>query len=131
MATAEAECLVTVRAVERVGADYTIPLAPDCSGHGTRIPGYEQCDCDAGYEGDLCEIPPCAGHGTLQSVEAVGGVVPTDGLGSFCDCDAHYQPGYRCSVNHEFTKILGCASTPDEAIDCVRENQDEDVNCVA
>tara|TARA_B100001173_G_scaffold247007_1_gene217416 strand:+ start:420 stop:839 length:420 start_codon:yes stop_codon:yes gene_type:complete len=41
------------------------------------------------------------------------------------------QPGYRCSVNHEFTKILSCASTPDEAIDCVRENQDEDVNCVA
>ena len=47
-----------------------------------------------------------------------------------CDCDAHCQPGYRCSVNHEFTKLLGCASTPDEAIDCVRENQ-EDVNCVA
>ena len=47
-----------------------------------------------------------------------------------CDCDAHCQPGYRCPVNHEFTKLLGCASTPDEAIDCVRENQ-EDVNCVA
>ena len=41
------------------------------------------------------------------------------------------QPEYRCSVIHELTKILGCVSTLDEAIDCVRENQDEDVNCVA
>ena len=41
------------------------------------------------------------------------------------------QPEYRCSVHHELTKILGCVSTLDEAIDCVRENQDEDVNCVA
>jgi hypothetical protein len=48
-----------------------------------------------------------------------------------CDHDAHCQPGYRCFVNHEFTRIPGCAGTPDEAMDyCVRENQ-EDVDCVA
>ena len=47
-----------------------------------------------------------------------------------CDHDAHCQPGYRCFVNHEFTKIPGCAGMPDEAMDyCVREHQ-EDVNCI-
>ena len=72
--------------------------------------------------------PELKSHG--NKVHENPATMPLPHCHSDCDCDAHCQPEYRCSVNHEFTKLLGCASTPDEAIDCVRENQ-EDVNCVA
>ena len=64
-ASTEATVEVHVDAIERVGADFTVPLPAVCSGHGVAAANGSRCDCDTGYEGDLCEIPPCAGNGAL------------------------------------------------------------------
>jgi len=40
------------------------PCGPDCSGHGTCAA--QGCECETGYRGGYCEIPPSCGDGTCR-----------------------------------------------------------------
>ena len=112
---------VHVGEVDRVGVpveDPTMASLPFCSGAGSLDPNDVEkavqqgrdpvCLCDAGFEGDKCEIPPCLGKGLLM---------PDDS----CQCNAGYSGG-NCSVvcsNHGAMRPL-----PDggEECDCHRSH---------
>jgi hypothetical protein len=146
VAEATVTCVATAR-VGTPGRDPALPAAQDCSGNGTIVldaltvwrcacgaiqhmrraliallrcdQGNEFCNCVLGFEGDLCEIPPCLGNGIFSAARASAGY---DACTCFavrqrCGCLrmlAHQRAdarGSRCSRTRAQTAAWRAAAT--------------------
>jgi hypothetical protein len=108
------------------------PCGPDCSGHGQCVA--DSCNCDAGYAGQHCQVPPTCGDGscrlsdreTCQTCAADCGACPVlcgDGTcsakdGETCqtcaaDCGACACGDGKCSLSTE-----SCSSCPGDCGAC-------------
>jgi hypothetical protein len=66
-----------------------------------RSQGEASCECNLGYEGDQCEIPPCLGHGVFNAAKAQAGL-------QACTCFAvrlHRPICFACLGSHPCTRM--------------------------
>ncbi len=90
-----------------------------CSGKGTCV-GQDTCECNDGWSGDDCSVPPCFGIRSNET-SACSGHGSCIGLDQ-CQCDDGWL-GVDCSITHCFGVTSNLPSVCSGQGQCIRHNK--------